>query len=94
MVDTEKFVSYLGKELKDILSDLVELEEYREERAAELESIIDGFGGRLLDMTWYAPLEVIPNRFIKPFLKDKIVYACFMKLDDNHLSKMIIRLEY
>ena len=94
MVDTEKFVSYLGKELKDFLSDLVELEEYREERAAELEIIIDGFGGRLLDMTWYAPLEVIPNRFIKPFLKDKIGYACFMKWDDSRPSKMIIRLEY
>ena len=93
MVDTEKFVSYLGKELKDLLSDLVELEEYREERAAELEIIIDGFGGRLSDMTWYAPLEVIPNRLIKPFLKDKIRYACFMKWDNNP-SKMIIRLEY
>ena len=93
MVDTEKFVSYLGKELKGFLNDLVELEEYREERAAELEIIIDGFGGRLLDMTWYAPLEVIPNRFIEPFLKNKISYACFMKWD-NHPSKMIIRLEY
>ena len=94
MVDTEKYVSYLGKELKDFLSDLVELEEYREERKAELEIIIDGFGGRLSDMTWYAPLEVIPNRFIEPFLKNKIGYACFMKWDDNHISKMIIRLEY
>lgn len=93
MVDTEKFVSYLGKELKDFLSDLIALEEYREERAAELEIIIDGFGGRLSDMTWYAPLEVIPNRFIEPFLEKKINYACFMKWD-NHPSKMIIRLEY
>ena len=93
MVDTEKFVSYLGKELKDLLSDLVELEEYREERAAELEIIIDEFGGRLSNMSWYAPLEGIPNRFIKPFLKDKIRYVCFMKWD-NHPSKMIIRLEY
>ena len=90
MVDTEKFVSYLGKELKDFLSDLVELEEYREERAAELEIIIDGFGGRLSDMSWYAPLERIPNRFIKPFLKKKIRYACLMKWD-NHPSKTIIR---
>lgn len=94
MIDTEKFVSYVGKELKALLDDLVQLEEYGEEKKAELEIIIDGFGGRLLDMTWYAPLEVIPNRFIEPFLKNKIRYACFMKWDDNHPSKMIIRLEY
>ena len=83
MVDTEKYVSYLGKKLEELLSDLCELEKYEEERAAELEIIIDGFSGRLLDMTWYAPLEVVPNRFIKPFLKDKIGYVCLMKLDNN-----------
>lgn len=94
MVDTEKYVSYLGKELKELLDDLIQLEKYEEERQAELEIVIDGFGGRLLDMTWYAPLEVILNRLIKPFLKNKINYACFMKWDDNHPSKMIIRLEY
>ena len=94
MVDTEKYVSYLGKELKELLDDLIQLEKYEEERQAELEVVIDGFGGRIFDMTWYSPLEVIPNRLIKPLLKDKINYACFMKWDNNHPSKMIIRLEY
>lgn len=97
MVDTEKFASYSGKKLKELLNDLAQLEEYEEEKTAELEISIDGFNGfngKILDMTWYAPLELTPNRFIKPFLEKKINYAYFIKCDNNGFSKMTIRLEY
>lgn len=97
MVDTRKYISYYGKKLEDLLSDLLVLEEYKEEKAAELEisiSGVRGFSGSVLNMIWRAPLELIPNRFIKPFLKDKIEYAYFMKCDDIGFSKMVIRLEY
>ena len=96
MVDTEKFVSYSGKKLEDLLNDLVQLEEYEEEKTAELEVSIDGFNGfngKILYMSWNAPLELIPNRFIRPFLKKKIDYAFFIKFDDNS-SKMTVRLKY
>lgn len=94
MVDTKKYISYYGKKLEDLLSDLVKLEEYKEEKEAELEIVIDGVGGRILDMRWRAPLKLIPNRFIKPFLKDKIEVAYFMKCDDIGFSKITIHLEY
>ena len=93
MLDTEKYVSYVGKELKDLLDDLVQLEECEEEKAAELEiSIYGSSSRRILYMLWEAPLELIPNRFIEPFLKKKINYAWFTKYDD--VGRIIIHLEY
>lgn len=93
MVDTEKFVSYYGKKLEELLNDLVGLEKYEKEKEAELEVTISGFGRIVLDMVWYAPLKFIPNRFIKPFLKDKIKSAWFTEYD-NGRSKIEIYLEY
>ena len=93
MRGTAKYVSYVGKKLEDLLSDLCELEEYREERAAELEiSIYGPSSRRILYMLWEAPLGLIPNRIIEPFLKKKINYAWFTKYDD--VGRSIIRLEY
>lgn len=93
MLDTEKYVSYSGKKLKELLDDLVKLEECEEENTAELEiSIYGSSSRRILYMLWEAPLELIPTRFIKPFLEKEINYAWFTKYDD--VGRIIIHLKY
>lgn len=93
MLNTNKFVSYSGKKLEELLSDLVTLEEYKEEKEAELEVSIDGFSERILNMVWYVSIGSIPTIFIRPFLDKEIDYAYFMKYDDSS-SRMIVKLRY
>lgn len=90
---TTKYVSYLGKELKEFLNDLAYSKEYGEEKESELELVIDGFGRYALDMAWRAPVVMIPNKFINPFLNMKIKNIDFFKYDDGS-SKIYIVLDY